>query len=119
MRDLTELNQYRRPDLEITRIGAYGGRGEGVFIIQHLPTAATLRILASSGDGWDHVSVSLRDRCPTWTEMEFVKRLFFRSGETAMQLHVPAAAHINRHPFTLHLWRPQAVPIPRPPIYMV
>jgi hypothetical protein len=40
--------------------------------------------------------------------MAFVKRLFFRDDETAMQLHVPASDHVNQHPYCLHLWRPQA-----------
>lgn len=85
----------------------------GAFELPH--KGRTLRIIASFGDGWDHVSVSLEDRCPTWEEMEFVKRTFFRNTETAMQLHVPPTDHINIHPCVLHLWRPQRVKIPKPP----
>ena len=51
--------------------------------------------------------------------MEQVKRLFFRDDETAMQLHVQPADHINCHPHCLHLWRPHGVEIPRPPAFMV
>ena len=73
-------------------------------------------VVASSGDGWDHVSVSCKDRCPTWAEMDAIKRIFFKPGEVAMQLHVTAEDHINVHPFTLHLWRPhgtkRAIPLP-------
>jgi hypothetical protein len=36
-----------------------------------------------------------------------------------MQLHVPVSDHINRHPYTLHLWRPHALEIPRPPAEFV
>jgi len=68
---------------------------------------------------WDHVSVSRANRCPNWPEMEHVKRLFFQDTETAMQLHVPAADHINNHPYCLHLWRPHGVEIPRPPAIFV
>ncbi len=78
-----------------------------------------LRVLASSGEGWDHVSVSLEHRCPTWGEMEWVKRLFFLENETAFQLHVPPSEHINKHPYTLHIWRPHHQQIPLPPSYMV
>lgn len=78
-----------------------------------------LTVVASSGDGWDHVSVSRTNRCPNWPEMEFVKRRFFKDDETAMQLHVPEADHVNFHPFCLHLWRPYDVEIPRPPEWMV
>ena len=47
--------------------------------------------------------------------MEFVKRKFFEDNETAMQLHVAIADHINMHPYTLHLWRPHNAEIPMPP----
>lgn len=78
-----------------------------------------LRIIATAGMGWDHVSVSCKKRCPTWAELEQVKRAFFEDDETAMQLHVPPAEHINNHEFCLHLWRPHDVEIPRPPGAMV
>ena len=78
-----------------------------------------LSIIASWQMGWDHVSVSLPDRCPTWEELERVKRAFFRADETAMQLHVPPSDHKNLHPYCLHLWRPQWVEVPRPPAWMV
>ena len=68
---------------------------------------------------WDHVSVSLEKRPPTWYEMEQIKRLFFRSDETAMQLHVPPSQHINIHPNCLHLWSPHGRRIPLPPSWMV
>ena len=74
-----------------------------------------LRIIASDGGGWDHVSVSLSDRCPTWEEMERVKRAFFRDNETAVQYHVPLSDRINNHTNCLHLWRPQSAALPRPP----
>jgi len=73
-----------------------------------------LRIVATWQLGWDHVSVSLPDRCPTWDEMEKVKRTFFKQDEVAMQLHVPPTDHVNFHPYCLHLWRPQNAEIPRP-----
>ncbi len=66
------------------------------------------------GEPFEHVSASLRDRCPRWDEMCWVKNLFFEPHEAVMQLHVPKADHINCHPYTLHLWRPTKTPIPRP-----
>lgn len=78
-----------------------------------------LRVIASDQAGWDHVSVSLADRCPTWDEMSYIRRLFFRGDETVMQLHVPEARHLNHHPYCLHLWRPQQDAIPLPPDWMV
>jgi hypothetical protein len=64
---------------------------------------------------WEHVSVSLPNRCPNWPEMDFVCRLFWREDEAVMQLHVPRAQHISYHPYTLHLWRPLRHAIPLPP----
>ncbi|WP_319519854.1 hypothetical protein [uncultured Martelella sp.] len=95
------------------------GEDGGAFEIPHRPTSVVLRVVASVGLGWDHVSVSLPKRCPNWPEMEYVKRLFFREDETAMQLHVPPADHISHHPFCLHMWRPHHIEIPMPPSFMV
>lgn len=76
-------------------------------------------IVFSNGMDWEHVSVSVRDRCPTWEEMEEVKRRFWQPYDTVMQLHVPPAEHKNCHPFCLHLWRPLKAQIPRPLALMV
>ena len=78
-----------------------------------------LQIIASWGGGWDHVSVSLPDRCPTWLEMDNVKRIFFARDETAMQLHPPDEKRINTHNYCLHIWRPQKEHIPMPPRILV
>ena len=84
-----------------------------------------LLVVASWHQGWDHVSVTHQPpgapttRCPTWEEMERVRKVFFREDETAMQLHVPAADQVNIHPYCLHLWRPQKGSIPRPPKELV
>lgn len=93
---------------------------------------AMLAVIASDGGGWDHVSVSLPGRCPTWDEMCHVKDLFFATDEWVMQLHPPRKDNINCHPYSLHLWRPQTErcqtdraleqvlqPIPLPPWWMV
>ena len=80
-----------------------------------------LVIMAATGFGWDHVSVSTVDRCPTWEEMELVAKLFFNADEVAMQLHVPLKDHVNNHPFCLHWWRPRSKlkSIPLPPKILV
>jgi hypothetical protein len=68
---------------------------------------AELCVIASDGMGWDHVSVSTRHRCPTWDEMHAVKEKFFEDEECVLQFHPPRSKYVNRHPFTLHLWRDQ------------
>lgn len=78
-----------------------------------------LRVIASNGDGWEHVSVSLDERCPTWGEMCRVKNLFWGSEDCVMQLHPPQSQWVNNHPYCLHLWRPIDSQIPQPPSIMV
>jgi len=79
----------------------------------------TLAIVVSDGEGWDHVSVSLPNRCPSWEEMCFVKDLFFEPHEAVMQLHPPRSEYVNYHKFCLHLWRPYNKRIPLPPSIFV
>jgi hypothetical protein len=120
MRYLTLLNAFRIWDFERQFYGQNGDDHCGVFQFksdEH--PLEQLRVIASNGGGWEHVSVSLPNRCPTWTEMEQIKRLFFADHETAMQLHVPVSEHINAHNYCLHLWRPLETEIPRPPANMV
>jgi hypothetical protein len=71
-----------------------------------------LRVIASSGAdqpaeyAFDHLSVSLSNRCPTWEEMDYIKRLFFKPEEVAYQLHMPRLRqhqHASLH--CLHIWR--------------
>lgn len=56
---------------------------------------------------WDHVSVSLPTRTPTWEEMCHVKDLFFELNETVVQFHPSIEEYVNNHPYCLHLWRSQ------------
>lgn len=120
MRNLHRLDAYRETGPDIIRLwGFVGDETCGMFHVPSPIDRAPIRVIASSGEGWDHVSVSRQTRCPNWPEMEHIKRLFFKDDETAMQLHVPPSDHINCHPFCLHLWRPHGVEIPRPPAYMV
>jgi hypothetical protein len=118
MRNLHDLDRHRvmRGALIEQRFGGYTGDGTcGAFLL-HSPTdGGLLRIIAASDGHWEHVSVSRRDRCPTWAEMEHVKRQFFNDDETAIELHVPPSEHINVHAHCLHMWRPCDGSIPLPP----
>ena len=53
---------------------------------------------------WEHVSVSLSDRCPTWEEMSYIKGLFWKRRETVVQFHPSEENYINVHLYCLHLW---------------
>lgn len=91
--------------VEDHRVDGPRGCNSGAFIFKK--GAAHLRVIVSDGLGWDHVSVSLPTRCPTWEEMCYIKSLFFEDEERVMQLHPEKSKWINNHPFCLHLWRPQ------------
>lgn len=98
----------------------------GAFEIPHYKISNyTINILASDGEGWQHVSVSLYcpdrkvERCPTWEEMCFVKSLFWDDEESVMQLHPPKSQWVNNHPYCLHLWKPDNIEIPLPDAMMV
>jgi hypothetical protein len=106
--------------------GEYGTkRGDpfGMFIIPpSMRRREAIKIIATDGldpDSnlipWEHVSVSLASRCPTWEEMCFVKDLFWDPEQCVMQLHPPRSQWINNHPHCLHLWRPLNAEIPLPP----
>ena len=100
--------------------GAYGQ-----FIMQG-PCGEKLCIIASGADaddiqaeGWEHVSVSTKRRCPNWQEMCFVKDLFWAPDECVVQYHPPKADYVNNHPFVLHLWKHRDMPFPTPPSILV
>jgi len=112
----------RELELGRWRNGEYGspaGADYGAFEING-PCGTRLKIIASPGDAnenipWEHVSVSCERRCPNWTEMCFVKDLFWNPEEAVMQLHPPKSDYVNMHPYCLHLWRPLHVEMPLPP----
>ena len=95
----------------------------GKFYIQG-PCGAILMIVASDGqdpeaEGWEHVSVSIPNRCPNWTEMCFVKDLFWDEEECVVQFHPPKSEYVNNHPYCLHLWRDLTADVRLPPSHLV
>jgi hypothetical protein len=108
------LEKARLPEMSDPRWGM-----TGAFMLMG-PRGAELRIIANDAShpdaqGWEHVSVSTAQRCPNWTEMCFVKDLFWGEDELVIQYHVPISEHINNHPYVLHMWRDTLHPHPRMP----
>jgi hypothetical protein len=81
---------------------------------------------------WEHVSVhgvlyekmavassrhpgKTRQYTPTWKEMDYVKSLFWDDTDIVVQLHVNGPEKVNRHDYTLHLWRPTDWEVKLPP----
>ena len=97
------------PMASTTEMGNYGA-----FMVSYGKDTLGVVVSASwtsdespSGEAvpWEHVSVSLPHRTPTWEEMCFVKDLFFRDDEVVVQFHPRKKDYVNHHPYCLHLWR--------------
>lgn len=102
--------------------GSQRGSGPfGAFSIDS-PNRTVLKIIASGAheisEGWEHVSVSLKNRCPNWEEMCFVKDLFWLPEECVIQFHPPKSDYVNCHPYCLHLWKPP-FDLPTPPSILI
>jgi hypothetical protein len=105
------------------------GQRQGVFVLSYPLGMRPLLVVASDGGdwvecglpgpAWEHVSVSLRDRPPTWEEMAWVKHLFWDEEECVVQFHPPRSRYVNTHPFCLHLWAVVGVAFPTPPLEAV
>jgi len=89
----------------------------GAFVIPY--TTNELMVIISDQEGWDHVSVSLKNRCPNWDEMNFIKRLFFDPEETVIQYHPKESQYVNRCKTALHMWRRHGQEYELPSQFMV
>lgn len=111
-----EINRHRlRTQAVVDIYGNVGNATCGVFIFASCVDRRQLFVVASSDFGWEHVSVSRKNRTPTWGEMDQIKRLFWEDEEAVMQLHPPRSSWINFSTNCLHLWRPTEAAIPLPP----
>lgn len=105
--------------IEFFRDTRYSSRDDGPNGLFFIPVGGVMfKVIASVGEGWEHVSVSRDDRTPTWDEMCAIKSHFWRDEETVVQYHPPKSEYVNHHPHCLHLWRPTEAEIPRPPTYL-
>lgn len=112
MKDLRTLENIRA--VHPTLGDSKGQKDFGFFVLLD-----GLRVIASTGAGWDHVSVSLPDRTPTWEEMQRVRKIFFEDRETVVQIHPPSDMHVNFMPHCLHLWRKLGAEHTLPPVWMI
>lgn len=102
------------------RLGSDSGYGNnGYFLIKSVRFKRMFNCIVSDELGWEHVSVSLPNRCLTWEEMCFIKDKFWDEQDCVVQYHPPKSEHINNHPYCLHLWRPTVQDMPMPPSIMV
>jgi hypothetical protein len=115
------VERYRTTDGPLASDTSYGNNG--AFAVPGLQSGTLFSVIASDGDGWEHVSVVVvmrrGTRVPTWAEMCHIKALFWTEDEAVLQYHPAKADYVNIHPHVLHLWRPIGVTVLTPPVYMV
>jgi hypothetical protein len=109
-----KLEQYR------STTSSAPGETYGLFVGVPGPCGEKLIIVASNGkmDGWEHVSVSRRKGLPNWTEMCFVKNLFWDAEECVVQFHPRKSDNVSNYR-VLHMWRPTSGEFPTPPQFAV
>jgi hypothetical protein len=98
--------------------GMPGDECNGLFAVR-LKSGELCKVIASNGLGWEHVSVSLETRCPTWDEMCEIKDLFWDSEDCVVQFHPSKIDYVNLHLNCLHLWRPIGIDLPMPNKIMI
>lgn len=66
---------------------------------------------------WLHVSLSRRNKLPSWSDVREVKDIFIGRERCAMHMIPPEEFYINLHPHTLHLWSRLDAPTVPPLLY--
>ena len=114
MKDQSEILKIKK--LKVAGVGLDGGQG---WVYLNGLSAKPVAVIWSFGGGWEHVSASYSNRCPTWDEMCKLKEMFFKSEEVVVQYHPKQSQYVNIHPYCLHLWRKSGEDFETPPIIYV
>jgi hypothetical protein len=109
------------------RVGQFGTSEtdgfNGAFRFNLPGEVRPVHIIASDGEGWQHVSVSFgpdSKKCPSWEVMCAVKDLFWEPEDVVIQIHPRKSEYVTYHPGCLHLWRcTDGREQPTPPSIMV
>ena len=78
---------------------------DGIRYVRRLPPMRAIVSVSKEYDGrrWVHLSLSHRDRLPTWRELRDAKEMFL--GDVyAYQVLPIRERYVNTHPNVLHLW---------------
>ena len=57
-------------------------------------------------NGWEHLSVSMPNRTPTWDQMCTMKDIFWNEDEVCVEYHPRKSDYVNLHEHCLHIWKP-------------
>lgn len=105
--DKFTLNQYEP---------GVGGWGFLFLPGEKLPATVVFSLGSSkTADGWEHVSMSLKRRYPTWDEMCILKKIFFNDDECVVQFHPGKSEFVNIRLNSLDLWRNESFEFKMPP----
>jgi len=103
VKNLRTLDEYRSRNPMFDMEG-YDKSKSGAF--EFVINGEIYFAIASTGSGWDHVSVSNIDHTPSWDVMEAIKNKFFEANEFAVEFHPRREEYVNNMNTCLHLWRP-------------
>ena len=78
-----------------------------------------LNFIFSYQMGWEHLSVSMPNKTPSWDQMCMMKDIFWNEDEACIQYHPRKEDYVNNHKHCLHIWKPTEVPLPLPPSILV
>lgn len=118
MSDWHYLNKFRVRNGQFGSDPSDGWNGFFCLIINGLK----VKVIASDGGGWQHVSVSIHDSTftPSWAVMCIVKDLFWNDEDAVVQFHPSKSEYVSYHDGCLHLWRcTDGREMPRPPAIFV
>lgn len=78
-----------------------------------------LNFIFSYQMGWEHLSVSMPSRTPSWEQMCMMKDIFWGKDECCVEYHPKEEDYVNNHKHCLHIWKPTEAELPTPPSILV
>lgn len=115
MRSIEEIRKTPRLMIEAEAEEATGIGGRYL----DLTTGKYLNFIFSNQLGWEHLSVSMPSRTPSWDQMCMMKDIFWSKDEACVEYHPREEDYVNNHNHCLHIWRPTDETLPIPPSILV
>ena len=112
--NLTKVRDMKRPELRRPVTGQWEEFDPKIPLARAwINSELGLKVLVTSdvmddGSRWLHVSVSRRDRIPSWNDLKETKDMFIGRNAEAIQVLPRDRDYVNLHPFCLHLWSPES-----------
>lgn len=78
-----------------------------------------LNFIFSYQMGWEHLSVSMPSKTPSWDQMCRMKDIFWNKDEACVEYHPKEEDYVNMHQHCLHIWKPTEEYLPTPPHILV